>query len=949
MPQVRQGNVYIESISYSLANGATPSTLQITLSRQANIVVDTPIMCFVGGSQWQGRVTDVRDIRNESVGLITQIRGVDFRDNLAGQVIFGQFNMIDKDDGSIYQINDFNYVGNWINQIVEVYHIAPRTLIDTILDICGFSAVYSSGVSSILYEAGLSWTASMFNLYNLDWNTGIKAHAALNEICNRLGIQFTILMDSPILMIGGVPYAADPIVRFTVVGEADYPGLAWEGLFATDSEVGIGVNAEVDTGVFITGDRQLNEFVDLPTEPAWEQAWNPYFWDTLLLADKVDEAGLDLLTSTVREFAIAYGIEYLDLNFIEAEKFFADFTIKDYIRTVPYHIYRMPIIQQYLTDDEFRGVKRVRVNPIVTPLVSDPGVQYTVKASSVNMRTKKIKNPLQISSTKTEQQAGTRLIESSGHIVFDRARFKISEDAIGKTYLDPSDLEPDEPVVRCVILGPVYSQFFGLDIRIGTKHVPNLRVAKVVEDPALSPDDYPEFIFGTEKSADQTALDIATAYLWRDRVTSSGRETFRGFAGHIPTGEINRVTVTMNKEGITEEVTYSNDEPSPEYDPHIEQRRRIEQENLKRAQEEIRTTKQRDALHEQRLEAGGKIRSRSTDFPTDHLAQAAIGALKDGYGVINNTDGASYVAGQPIVGAPDATSKQLASTAQASIQDGEKQILGLTLYKTNSTKQIPALVHGIGQGLVIGPVVKGDALVYDSTKKCLKKGTGGTCIAMETYATATVKAIAVRVGSSAGGGAGNVTVVAASTANVTLSGNQTLDTFLCTNGFIVLVHKQTIASQNGLYTVNSGGAWTRYGDLTPGMLIDVTNGSEYLGALFFLFTTGTITIGTTAVQFLRVFGTDLVSVKAISAAALAPPLTGTQTIDTISCTTGDLVLLKQQAIATSNGVYRVNSAGLWTFLGQPKCVVAEQGSANNRCRWHRTSIDTYQGGLDYWG
>lgn len=58
---------------------------------------------------------------------------------------------------------------------------------------------------------------------------------------------------------------------------------------------------------------------------------------------------------------------------------------------------------------------------------------------------------------------------------------------------------------------------------------------------------------------------------------------------------------------------------------------------------------------------------------------------------------------------------------------------------------------------------------------------------------------------------GKTSVKAAATGNITLSGTQTIDGISCVAGDRVLVPNQTIASQNGLYTVASG-AWTRPAD-----------------------------------------------------------------------------------------------------------------------------------------
>ena len=75
----------------------------------------------------------------------------------------------------------------------------------------------------------------------------------------------------------------------------------------------------------------------------------------------------------------------------------------------------------------------------------------------------------------------------------------------------------------------------------------------------------------------------------------------------------------------------------------------------------------------------------------------------------------------------------------------------------------------------------------------------------------------------------------ATTANITLSGTQTIDGVAVNVGDIVLVKNQSTASQNGIYTVASG-AWTR----SP----SADTWAEYEGAVIFVIS-GTLNAGTT--------------------------------------------------------------------------------------------------------
>ncbi|MBB6633570.1 hypothetical protein [Cohnella thailandensis] len=94
----------------------------------------------------------------------------------------------------------------------------------------------------------------------------------------------------------------------------------------------------------------------------------------------------------------------------------------------------------------------------------------------------------------------------------------------------------------------------------------------------------------------------------------------------------------------------------------------------------------------------------------------------------------------------------------------------------------------------------------------------------------------------------------ATTANITLSGTQTIDGIAVVAGDRVLVKNQTTGSQNGIYTVASA-AWTRANDadtaakLKSGMLVRVAEGMANGTTSWGLTTTGTITVGTTALTF----------------------------------------------------------------------------------------------------
>lgn len=96
-------------------------------------------------------------------------------------------------------------------------------------------------------------------------------------------------------------------------------------------------------------------------------------------------------------------------------------------------------------------------------------------------------------------------------------------------------------------------------------------------------------------------------------------------------------------------------------------------------------------------------------------------------------------------------------------------------------------------------------------------------------------------------------VRAGTTANITLSGAQTIDGVSVIAGDRVLVKNQSTASQNGIY-VCAAGAWSRSSDATNGKLSSLTSvmveeGTAQAGTQWRISTTGAITVGSTSITW----------------------------------------------------------------------------------------------------
>ncbi len=104
------------------------------------------------------------------------------------------------------------------------------------------------------------------------------------------------------------------------------------------------------------------------------------------------------------------------------------------------------------------------------------------------------------------------------------------------------------------------------------------------------------------------------------------------------------------------------------------------------------------------------------------------------------------------------------------------------------------------------------------------------------------------------GGDYKASVRVATTASITLSGEQTIDGVAIVAGDRVLVKDQAAGAENGIY-VTAAGAWSRdedansAGDLTSGVLVPVESGTANADTIWMLVTDGAITIGTTALTW----------------------------------------------------------------------------------------------------
>ena len=181
----------------------------------------------------------------------------------------------------------------------------------------------------------------------------------------------------------------------------------------------------------------------------------------------------------------------------------------------------------------------------------------------------------------------------------------------------------------------------------------------------------------------------------------------------------------------------------------------------------------------------------------------------------------------------------------------------------------------------------------------------------------------------------------ASTANLTLSGEQTIDG-VTTSASRILVKNQTTQTGNGIYTTGSG-AWTRTTDfntgastLTGGVIIPVISGSINGGSAWQCVTTGTITIGSTSISIMPVGGILAAGLLNASASG-SPAVTGSVAnaiaigYNTVITSGSNAIAMGQSAISSSSSTIAIGVSSSCTggasgvAIGKSSSVTSTNG------------------------
>ena len=165
-------------------------------------------------------------------------------------------------------------------------------------------------------------------------------------------------------------------------------------------------------------------------------------------------------------------------------------------------------------------------------------------------------------------------------------------------------------------------------------------------------------------------------------------------------------------------------------------------------------------------------------------------------------------------------------------------------------------------------------------------------------------------------------VRAATTASITLSGAQTVDGVSLVAGDRVLVKNQGTASENGIYDVVDGGAWTRSVDadsddkVTAGLFVFVEEGSVNADAGFVLTTDGSINVGSTDLSFAQFSGAGQITAGAGLSKSGNTLDVGTADSSRIVVNANDVDLATHGTAGTYNGL-TVDAYGRVSSFVQP--------------------------------
>ena len=527
------GDSPIKSMTLTQSWGINPATAELVCVGEVAPVLDESIALSLGGTTWYGRVKGSQ-AKTGADGVTTSIRLVDNRDVLMRSCIYGQFNMVDE-EGEIYHILPG---AAWARQekqyIFSTTGIAPLFVLSYVLSGTGLDIVAGSDVINSLLSSG------SFTIPNLDWNMGKKRGLALLEVLDTLGIHFA-MGDTPTSLVLSKKGES---VEF-LEGNFEEWAEGRERIFTDDR-------------ITIVGDPIIYEITDYPLDPDWPEDWNSFVWNNNKLLRYLRDIDSDNPWSvTMEDWCTVYEGSYYD------ERTFAgydrmDMLVGDYIEQIPFKVYALNLdasitlrsINSDLSD----------LMPIYDRLASDTSAMVKVKSTGYKFDPHSPLQPLSV--TEDSSTSGYEVDRANGKIIFHDRKFKdngggLLEEVGDQQKAVVGNIIADEPLLTFAVQREFYSATFGAGSRAGSHHVRNLRREYVCSNTGY----VNETIDRGAIPAYHFAFYVAAMMLNRSNVLTNGYVKRRGQCGYRLSDKLDRVTVTLDGDGITEIATYNNEEP----------------------------------------------------------------------------------------------------------------------------------------------------------------------------------------------------------------------------------------------------------------------------------------------------------------------------------------------------------------------------------------------------
>jgi len=168
--------------------------------------------------------------------------------------------------------------------------------------------------------------------------------------------------------------------------------------------------------------------------------------------------------------------------------------------------------------------------------------------------------------------------------------------------------------------------------------------------------------------------------------------------------------------------------------------------------------------------------------------------------------------------------------------------------------------------------------------------------------------------------------LAATTANITLSGIQTIDGVTLAVGDVVLVKDQSTGAENGLYTVKDAN-WIRNTrlkeavDFVEGRMFTVSDGTVNGNSVFMLDYTGVFEVGVTTPSFAAVSGAAALSKVYLPFAEASGYLTAGDVAGTYPLGQGAQAVLRATGTATPISLVYCSSTGWSSVLGVARTMI----------------------------